>query len=144
MQNRRTYTFLTLTGATPFVAAGVLPLLGYAEIEPFGSLAAAGLSYGLAILCFLAGVHWATFLYGIETNSGNLFVASNIIVLAVWIPYLFAPVPVVAGSMILAFLALLFIDYRLRGRGVIDDHYLAIRATATALAVISLALIAVN
>lgn len=142
MNKRSTYTLLTLTGAVPFVAAGVLPLLGYSEIAPIGNVGAAGLSYGLAILCFLAGVHWATYLYDVESNSGDLFIASNAVVLAVWIPYLFAPASVVAGIMILAFLVLLFIDSRLRRLGVIDGHYFSMRVTATSLAVLSLAMIA--
>ncbi len=144
MNDRRLYTLLTLTGATPFLAAALLPPLGYAAVDPFGSLVDAGLSYGLAIICFLAGIHWATYLYGVRTDTGNLLIVSNLIVLAVWVPYLFAPVPVVAGCMIAAFLALLFIDFRLKGKGVIEGHYLAIRSTATTLVVVSLAFIAVT
>lgn len=142
MKDRRLYTLLTLTGATPFVAAAVLPLLGFPTIAPFGDLVNVALSYGLAIICFLAGIHWATYLYDHDQTPGNLFLASNLVVLGVWIPYLFAPVPVVAVCMIAAFLALWLIDLRLRQLEVIDAHYLAVRSTATALAVLSLAIVA--
>jgi len=143
MTDRRLYSLLTLTGAAPFVAAALLPPLGFPTVGPFGSAVDLALSYGLAIICFLAGAHWATFLYRRDQSPGNLFVASNLVVLGTWIPYLVAPVRVVACAMILAFLALLFIDYRLRQSGVIESHYLTIRTTATVLAVASLAAIAV-
>jgi hypothetical protein len=143
MPDRRLYSILTLTGAAPFVAAAVLPLLGYPTIGPLGPAADLALSYGLAIVCFLSGVHWATWLYLRDKAPFNLFAASNAVVLGCWFPYLLAPAHWTAVALIAAFAFLLFVDVRLRAVGVIDDHYLRIRTVATALAVASLTIVAV-
>ena len=142
MTDRRLYSLLTLTGALPFVAAALLLPFGVTTVGPLGATVDLALSYGLAIVCFLAGIHWATFLYRRDASPGNLFVASNLVVLGTWIPYLLAPARFVAVAMIVAFIALLWVDYGLERLGVIDSHYLALRTAATLLAVLSLATIA--
>lgn len=142
MTDRRLYSLLTLAGALPFMAAALLLPFGITSLGPLGSTVELALSYGLAIICFLAGVHWATYLYRREASPGNLFVASNAVVLGTWIPFLLAPARIVAVAMIVAFLVLLWVDYRLERLAVIDGHYLALRKAATLLAVLSLAAIA--
>ena len=141
MPDRRLYSILTLAGAAPFVAAAVLPLLGFESIGPLGPAVDLALSYGLAIVCFLAGIHWATRLYLEVELPLNLLVTSNVVVLGAWFPFLLASESLAATALILAFVFLLFIDYRLLALKVIDQHYFRLRAAATALAIGSLLVI---
>jgi len=142
MTDRRLYTILTIAGAAPFVAAALLPPLGFETLGPLGSAVDLALSYGLAIVCFLAGTHWATFLHRRDRAPTNLFVASNVVVLGVWIPYLLAPVRWSSMALTFGLLYLLYIDFRLRRTGTVDAHYVRVRSIATALAVGSLAVVA--
>ena len=138
MQHQRLYLILAMAGTLPFVAAAILPLVGVDRLGPFDDAASVAASYGLAIVCFLAGAHWATFLYRKSELPINLFVWSNIIVLGVWFPFLIASIVVVIAAQIVAFLALLAIDYRLLAIDVIEAHYFRTRTTATAIATVSL------
>jgi hypothetical protein len=62
MKSSNLYTSLAFAGATPFLACALLPLIGIESIAPIGRLETVASSYGLAIICFLAGSHWATYL----------------------------------------------------------------------------------
>ncbi len=138
MQDTRIYTALALAGTIPFIAAALLPLLGHDSLPHLGPLDQLVASYGLAIVCFLAGAHWGTYLSGRHANSPNLFVISNVVFLAVWFAYVGAGVKSAIGIQILAFLTLLFIDLRLRSSDVITATYLRVRTAATLIAIISL------
>ena len=138
IQNTKLYTALALAGTLPFIAAALLPLFGYEALPRIGSLDAMVASYGLAIVCFLAGAHWGTCLMGRSVESMNLFVISNVIFLATWFAYIGASLNVALGMQIITFVSLLFIDYRLRGAEVISSPYFRIRTIATTIAVISL------
>ena len=137
-QYQRLYLILAIAGAVPFAAAAVLPLVRVDRVGPLRDAASVAASYGLAIVCFLAGAHWATFLYEKSNLPMNLFVWSNVIVLGVWFPYLLAPVDAAIAAQIVAFAALLAIDYRLLAIDVIEAHYFRTRSTATAIAIFSL------
>ena len=141
MQDRRLFSILTLAGTIPFVAAALLTLLGHDAFHPLGSIQDVALSYGLAISCFLAGIHWATRLYLRKPDSINLFVTSNIVVLSCWIPYQFLPAPWTVAALIAALGFLLYVDLRLHWFGVIDAYYVKIRTVATVLACSSLAVV---
>lgn len=138
MKHARLYTLLALAGTVPFVACALLPLLGIVEIPVLGALDWLAGTYGLAIICFLAGAHWGTYLSGQSASSLNLFVISNAIFLAVWFAFIGASLEWAIGTQVIAFLVLLFIDYRLKVSGVIAAHYFRIRSVATAIAVVSL------
>jgi len=141
MQDTRIYTALALAGTTPFIAGALLPLLGHASLPGLGPLDQLVASYGLAIVCFLAGAHWGTYLSGRSAASLNLFVVSNAIFLAVWFAYVGAGVKTAIGIQIVAFLVLLFIDLRLRASDVISATYFRVRTVATLIAVISLLIV---
>lgn len=141
MEVSRLYTSLALAGTLPFVACAILPLAGVETIPLLGSLNAVASSYGMAIVCFVAGAHWGTYLAGQAGRRFNLFVTSNAIFLAVWFAFIGASVNWAIATQIVAFLLLLFIDYRLREDGVISEHYFEIRSIATLVAVISLLMI---
>lgn len=138
IQETKTYTALALAGTIPFIACALLPLLGYDSIRYLGSLDKVVASYGLAIICFLAGAHWGTYLSGRSADSLNLFITSNVIFLAVWFAYVGADMKWAIGTQVLAFLTLLFIDLRLKRSDVISNAYFRVRSVATLIATISL------
>jgi hypothetical protein len=135
MQDTKTYTALAMAGTIPFIAGALLPLLGYGSLPYLGPLDELVASYGLAIVCFLAGTHWGSYLSGSSAGSLNLFVISNAIFLAVWFAYVGAGAKLAIGVQILAFLSLLFIDLRLRAGDVISAAYMRVRTVATLIAV---------
>ena len=138
MQDTKLYTTLALAGTIPFIASALLPVLGHYSLPYLGPLDQLVASYGLAIVCFLAGAHWGTYLSGRSAGSLNLFVISNVIFLAVWFAYVGAGVKTAIVIQIVAFLILLFIDLRLRTGDVISAKYLRVRTGATMIAVASL------
>lgn len=141
MKSSNLYTSLAFAGATPFLACALLPLVGIDAIAPLGSLHTVASSYGVAIICFLAGTHWATFLLRQTDIRINLFVSSNIVFLFVWIAFVVNDIAWAIVTQLVAFIVLLLIDYRLLQIGVISADYFRVRAIATALAVISLSVI---
>lgn len=141
MQDSKTYTALALAGTIPFIGCAMLPLLGYDSLPRLGSLDQLAASYGLAIVCFLAGAHWGTYLSGRSADSLDLFVISNVIFLAVWFAYVGAGVKSALGTQIFAFLTLLFIDMRLRAVDVISANYFRVRTVATVIAIVSLLIV---
>ena len=141
MQDTKLYTALALTGTIPFIASALLPLLGHDSLPYLGPLDQLVASYGLASVCFLAGAHWGTYLSGRSTGSLNLFVISNVIFLAVWFAYVGADIKIAIGIQVFAFLALLFIDLRLKTSDVISAAYLRVRTMATMIAVVSLLIV---
>ena len=138
MLSSRTYKLLTLAGVLPFVAAALLPIAGIRTIMPLGDLHAIVGSYGLAIVSFLAGTHWAVQLTSPARTPFDLFTASNLIFLATWFAYVFASLRWAVLVQAAALILLLYIDYRLRKNQVTDGHYLSARAGATVAASLSL------
>jgi len=141
MQDTKLYTTLALAGTIPFIASALLPVLGHYSLPYLGPLDQLVASYGLAIVCFLAGAHWGTYLSGRYTGSLNLFVISNVIFLAVWFAYVGAGIETAIGVQIFAFLTLLFIDLRLSTSDVISATYFRVRTVATLIAVVSLLIV---
>ncbi len=144
MDDKPIYSALTLAGVTPFLACALLPIAGIDAIEPLGRLDRLAGSYGLAILCFLTGVHWATQLYASDKVPFNLFVGSNVVFLAVWIAYVATNLTLALVAQLVAFPLLLAVDFRLQQAALISHHYLGIRFIATALACFSLLFILVS
>lgn len=138
MQPPRLYSALAMAGTLPFVACALLPLLGVDSVPPLGPLDAVASSYALAIIAFLAGAHWGNYLAAREQSPLNLFVSSNVIFLFAWIAFVGASLAGAIVAQLIAFLLLLLIDYRLKGKGIISNHYFRTRATATAIACVSL------
>ena len=111
MDNDRTlYTSLAFVGALPFVACALLPLAGISSFEPIGRLDALVNSYGLAIICFLAGIHWATALMRPRQTPFNLLVGSNIVVLITWFAFVLADTNGSLLTQLIALAVLLLID----------------------------------
>lgn len=131
----RLYKVLALAGALPFLASAFMAI-GRIDVPVSAGLVAS--SYGLAIASFLCGIHWATYLYRQSEIPINLFLSSNVVVVAIWLAYLFGSLAVALGTQVVAFLVLLFVDYRLFDDELINHHYFITRFEATALAVLSL------
>jgi hypothetical protein len=135
------YSILAMAGVTPFVACALLPLVGVNSLEPLGPLDRVAAIYGLAIVSFLAGIHWATQLYEPQEARVNLLLASNVVFLFAWFAFVLGSLSVAIGAQAVAFVVLLWVDRWLHGIGLISRHYLNVRAAATALAVVSLLVI---
>ena len=142
MNDRKIYSMLTMAGVTPFVACAMLPLFGIETIELLGPLGDVAAGYGLAIISFLAGIHWATQLYEVRKTSFNLLLASNVVFVAVWLAYAIGTLEFALVTQAVALITLLGVDRWLLGSGVITQHYFRVRGAATVLAVASLLLIA--
>ena len=128
----------------PFLACALLPAAGIEAIEPFGRLDELASNYGMAILCFLTGIHWASQLYAREKVPFNLFTGSNVVFLAVWIAYVASSLTWALATQLVAFPLLLAVDFQLQQPGLISRHYLRMRFVATALACFSLLFILVS
>ena len=139
MNDQRIYSILAMAGVTPFVACAGFALAGVDSIEPVGPLAPLAATYGLAIISFLTGIHWATQIYDRHQTGFNLLVASNIVFVAVWLAFVLGSTTIALLSQLTALLLLLGIDRWLMSSGVITTHYYRTRSAATTLAVLSIA-----
>ncbi len=141
MQENRLYTLLTYAGALPFVLCALLPLVGIEEWENVGTFEYIARLYGLAIVSFVAGSHWGTYLYNRESSPANLFLTSNAVVLAAWFAFLFTIPVLTEFVLLLSFLYLLFVDYNLYKANLITAYYFRMRANVTLVVCICLATI---
>ena len=141
MKSTTLYTTLALAGALPFLACALLPLMGVVALEPIGSLDGLASSYGLSIISFLAGIHWATYLLKQDQVRTNLFVTSNVVFLGVWIAFVVGGLKVALASQIIAFVYLMWVDRGLLRSMVISNTYFRMRLIVTGLVVLSLSII---
>lgn len=141
MDTRTIYSTLAVAGALPFIACAVLPLAGYGELPGIGSLHELANSYGLAIVCFLTGINWATHLYRPGVLPINLMIGSNVVFLTAWFAFEFAELRTSLAVQLAALLLLLFVDKFLLAADVISQHYFKVRGAATSAAAGSILLI---
>ena len=144
IKDRVLYSTLAFAGALPLLACALLPLADVTFVEPFGRLDQLANSYGLAIVCFLAGIHWATALLRPRQTPFNLLVASNLVLLVTWFAFVLAETSWSLMTQIAALVVLLLIDRRLANTEVISGSYFQARLVATVLASAALVLIALN
>ena len=141
MNNTRLYSLLAYAGVSPFVACALLPLAGIVSIPPFGPLDQLVNSYGLAIVCFLSGIHWANYLANKDSLPFNLMVSSNVVFLLAWFGFVLGDLSVSLVIQMASLAILLFLDWRLRSAGVLTADYFRVRFTATSLAMASLTVV---
>lgn len=144
IKDRALYSTLAFAGALPFLVCALLPLAGVSNLEPFGRLDLVANSYGLAIVSFLAGIHWATALMRPRQTPFNLLLASNVVLLVTWFAFVLAETSLSLMTQIAALVVLLLIDRRLANNAVISGSYFQARLVATVLASAALVLIALN
>lgn len=138
------YSALAFAGAIPFVASGILLVSGIPAVSPIGSVADGVNSYGLAIVSFLAGIHWSIYLGNQQDPPFNLLVSSNVIFLFVWIMYVVAGTRLSLVAQIVALIALLAIDRSIAQAALVSPHYFRVRIIVTAIAVTSLIVVVLS
>ena len=134
----RRYDIFMLAGTIPFVAAAVAALAGIDSIWNVPSVTAAVVAYGLAIVSFVAGTHWGLYLQYRGSAPINLFVSSNAAVLVPWLTFVVASTESTLVALVLTFLFLAFVDWRLARANLVETAYLRLRLTATAIVCIAL------
>jgi hypothetical protein len=133
---------LAYAGALPFLACALLPWLGVDAIPPLGALNNIAALYTLAIVSFMAGAHWGIALYQPSIAEPiHLFLSSNAVTITIWLAFLVTTPDITLLIGVLAFLYLLWIDYRLYRMHRITADYWQTRCHVTAGVVISLLLI---
>lgn len=141
IEKDRTYQVLAMLGVLPFIGSAVLAVSGYTISGVSPALVIIG-SYGLAILCFLCGAHWATYLYNRDRTPFNLLIISNVVVVVIWLAYVLTGQSLLTlGTQVLAFALLLDIDRRLIHVGLVSAHYFQVRLLATVVAIMSLLIV---
>ena len=143
-KDRALYSSLAFAGTLPFLVCALLPLAGVSNLEPFGRLDLLANSYGLAIVSFLAGIHWAMALMHSRQTPFNLLVSSNLVLLVTWFAFVLAETSLSLMTQIAALVVLLLIDRRLANNAVISGSYFQARLVATVLASVALVLIALD
>lgn len=131
MIDSKQYAALAYAGTLPFIACAVLPWIGIPAVAGIGSCDYIAATYGVAIVSFMAGTHWGTFLYQADSLPLNLLLTSNAITVAVWLSLILTPVAVSLAVTAAAFLLLLAIDFRLARAGLLTADYLQTRRNVT-------------
>ena len=144
MNIRTVYSALAIAGVLPFLACALLLATGVSFISSLGSVADIANSYSLAIICFLAGIHWSIYLVNQEDPPFNLLLSSNVVFLFVWGMYVLASTALSLVAQVAALVTLLIIDRSLANAGVISAHYFRIRTVVTVVAAASLIVVALN
>ncbi len=133
------YRLLAWLGALPFIGCALLNLLSVESVGLLSDWPASAASYGLAIVSFMAGVHWGQYLERHADCPINLLITSNVVTVAAWLAYLFAPVRICLLVLAGGFLALLLIDYLLLRHRLISGAYFDLRRNVTLVVVAALA-----
>lgn len=129
----RHYSFFVVAGVLPFVAAAAALLAGLDSVGPLQSVTASLVAYGLAIASFVAGTHWGIYLQFRASAPTNLYVSSNAAVLFPWLTFAFGSTDNTFVALVLTFIFLAFIDWRLYVSNLIESAYFRVRIVATAL-----------
>lgn len=134
----RHYSSYIAAGSLPFIGAAIAAAIGLDRFGPVSSITDAVVAYGLAIASFVAGTHWAVYLQYKASAPANLFVSSNVTVLAPWLAFVSASTRATIVVLVLTFLYLVFVDWRLRKSNLIESAYFRQRLAVTAVVCISL------
>ena len=135
------YSLFALAGAIPFVAAAAFIFNGVESIGPLRSVTESLLAYGLAIVSFVAGTHWGIYLESRSSAPTNLFVSSNAAVLVPWLTFVVGSIEHTLIALILTFVFLTLVEWRLYTAKLVTRAYFHMRVTATLIVGISLLLV---
>ncbi len=129
---------LTYAGTLPFLCAAAAVRF----MPEFGDeIVRVMMAYGAIILSFLAGIHWAAYLFYAQDCPRNLFITSNVVALLAWAGLLVPAQPLVVLLYVLCFLYVLILDYKLWVRQVYPTWFYVLRRNATAIVLIALCLL---
>jgi hypothetical protein len=137
--NRTLMQALTYAGALPFLAGASCHITGYGDVN------AANLTcyWAFTILMFMAGTLWGIQVVAPQNAAPNLFIASNVVVLATCGALWFVPFNEAALLFATGFGVLLWLDRQAVRAGATDGAYGAMRARVSAIVIGCLVLIAV-
>jgi hypothetical protein len=126
--------------------AGTLPLVIAAVELAFGRLQASDAvwvasTYSAIIISFLAGIHWACYLFFAHACPRNLLLTSNAVALLAWLSLLAEQPPWALLLQIFCFLYVLILDYKLREAAILAPWFYVLRRNATVIVVVSLSII---
>ena len=132
---------LTYAGTLLLVTTSGGLMLGL--ISPAGAVHIATI-YSAIIISFIAGIHWACFLFFSERCPRNLLLASNIVALLAWLSLLADETPWQILLQILCFLYLLALDFMLKKAAILPTWFYRLRCHATLIVVLSLSIMLVH
>ena len=136
MSLQRHAQLLALAGTLPFFA-GLLLLVSGNSFAGYGG-ALVSHTYGVAIVSFLAGIHWGTYLFA--QGNLNLFIASNAISIAAWFSLLFAGSKIGFGLLILCFCAALWVDWKSHRENLLPAWFWRLRLEVSLIVLVLLGL----
>ena len=138
ISNHRLAQLLTYAGTLPLVIAAVEAVAGRLPLSDVVWVAS---TYSAIIISFLAGIHWACYLFFAERCPRNLLITSNVVALLAWTSLLAQHEPWPLFLQILCFLYVLILDYKLREVALLPSWFYTLRRNATAIVVLSLSII---
>jgi hypothetical protein len=136
--NTCTAQWLTYAGTLPLVIAAVEAVAGRVMLSDVLWLAG---TYSAIILSFLAGIHWACYLFFSQRCPRNFLLTSNAVALLAWLGLLVHPQPWAVLLHILCFLYILILDYKLHKVALLPPWFYTLRRNATVIVVLSLSTI---
>lgn len=136
--NHRTAQLLTYAGTLPLVIAAVELVFGRL---PSSDVFWVVSTYSAIIISFLAGIHWACYLFFAQRCPRNLLFTSNIVALLAWLSLLVHQQPWQLLLQILCFFYLLTLDYKLEKAALLPKWFYTLRRNATVIVVLSLSII---
>jgi hypothetical protein len=136
--NHRIAQWLTYAGTLPLVIATVEMVVGRL---PSGDVVLVASTYGAIIISFLAGIHWACYLFFAHACPRNFLITSNGVALLAWLSLLSQQQPWSLLLQAFCFLYLLVLDYKLQQAAVLPQWFYALRRNATVIVVLSLSII---
>jgi hypothetical protein len=118
---------LTYAGTLPLIACAIATWTGWpAGVDPVF----VAVAYAAVIASFLAGIHWAAYLFDAQRCKHNLLIASNAIALAAWASVLIGGLWGCA-LQVLCFALLFALDAGLHARGVLPTWFFRLRRDAS-------------
>jgi len=126
-----TSTRLTYAGILPFLCLGIATVMKLVGQDYGFALRV----YGVVILSFLCGTHWAAHLFFPHQCQRNLLVISNAITLIAYTSLIIAQQNTAFLIQSVCLVVLLRIDYELLTQGIIPHWYFQLRRNATVVVV---------
>lgn len=130
--------YLMYAGAIPFILCAFCLFVDINSLPILGDVEHVQSAYALVIASFMAGAHWGQHFNLDGEWERRLPIASNIITVAIWIAFLVFGFKAQMVFFCLAFIGLLFIDYRLFKDRHISKRYFQQRTIVTAIVVLAL------
>jgi len=137
-KENKLYCYFIYAGILPFIICSGLLNFNITGIVWLGNVAHSLNIYSLIIISFIAGSHWGQHLYIQGKWSKLLPLLSNMLAVLLWLAVLVCSNKMLFSIYILAFIGLLWIDWRLLQSGLIVFKYFIARAIVTAIVVILL------